>query len=195
MNNKSMKKMEPDNAGNGGGVRTSPMTTAELFQTVCGILDEKGMIPDILDYELPGHEPAEIKTCDYRIKNSLQYGGSEGIYLDLWIEYYEGGQKRCRSLGSFKTLEDDRKAMHVMANLLADFILEEHDYVKSHYDDFVWTGADVYAVNEKGEKSKWSYTCMDMDSALRKKDELLEEYRHIAVRDNATRKITEYKIK
>ena len=171
------------------------MTTEELFQTICSILKEKGMLPDILDYELSEYEPAEIKTCDYILKNSLRYGGSEGIYLKLWIEYFEGSQKICRSLGTFNTLEDDREAMHAMADLLADFILEEHKYVKSHYDDFIWDGADVYAINEKGEKSKWSYTCMDMDSALQRKDELLKEYPHIIiiVRDNATRKITEYR--
>lgn len=194
MGNKDTKNMVSDDTTDSSkAVRTAPMTTAELFQTVYGILEEKGMLPDILDYGLPAHNPDAIKTYDYELKNSLQYGGSEGIYLDLWIEYHEDKQKRGSSLGTFKTLDEGREAMHAMAGLLADFIVEEHGYVNSHCDDFTWVGVNVYGVNETGERTRWCYTCGDMDSALQKKDELLKKYPCVAVKDNATRKQTEYR--
>lgn len=147
---------------------TRPMTTAELFQKVCGILKEKGMMPDILDYGLPTNSPEPIITYAFDIRSNLGYGGNEGIYLDLWIEFYEKNKKICKDLGTFKTLDTGRDAMHTMAGLLADFIVEEYDYVNGNLDDFTWTGADVHAFKD-GKKLEWGYTCGSMESALKKK--------------------------
>ncbi|MCD7815313.1 MAG: hypothetical protein LUH12_00995 [Bacteroides sp.] len=47
---------------------------------------------------------------------------------------------------------DGPEAMQTMARLLADFIVEERAYVNFHLDDFTWTGMDVYALKEDGEK-------------------------------------------
>lgn len=63
-----------------------PMTTAELFDKICNILKEKGLYPDILDYALAEYTPKPITNYEYSLRNNLDYGGSEGIYLDLWIE-------------------------------------------------------------------------------------------------------------
>lgn len=35
-----------------------------------------------------------ITTYEFEFKNNLNYGGNEGIYLDLWIEYFADGEKR-----------------------------------------------------------------------------------------------------
>ena len=78
--------------------------------------------------------------------------------------------------------------MHVMAELLADFIIEGRAYVNAHLDDFTWEGVDVIALDESGERYRCGYTCCDMETALQRKDELLKKYPQVAVRDNATRK-------
>ncbi len=171
---------------------TKPMTTEELFDKICGILKEKGTLPDILDYGLATSNPVPIRTYQFDLKNNLAYGGSEGIYLDLWIEYLEEDERCHRELGTFKTLKEDREAMHTMAALLADFILEENAYVNANLDAFTWEGADVYPIDEKGEKIEWGYSCSSMERALKKKDELLEKYPQVVVRDNATRKEKRY---
>jgi len=106
-----------------------PMTTAEFFDTISGILQENGKLPDILDYGLAPRNPIQLKTCEFNLKSNLDYGGSERIYLDLWIEYFEGDERSMHDLGTFKTLADDAKEMHTRAHLLADFILEATDYV------------------------------------------------------------------
>lgn len=165
-----------------------PMTTEEFFNTISYILEEQGKLPDILDYGLATHKSIPLKTCEFNLKNNLDYGGSEGIYLDLWIEYFEGDERSMHDLGTFKTLEDDGNAMHTMANLLADFILETYSYVSRNRDDFTWTGADVYIFGEDGKKLDWGYSCGCMENALKRKDELLKKYPQVAVRDNATRK-------
>ena len=128
-----------------------PITTEEFFDTISYILKDQGKFPDILDYGLATHNAIPLKTCEFNLKNNLDYGGSEGIYLDLWIEYYEGDERSMHDLGTFKTLEDDDNAMYTMAHLLVDFILEVYSYVSKNRDDFNWTGVDVHMLDEKGK--------------------------------------------
>lgn len=171
-----------------------PMTTAELFEKICGILKEKGLYPGILDYALAARTPKPITTYEYSFRNNLDYGGSEGIYLDLWIETEtdtDKGTKRDK-MGTFKTLEYSRDAMHIMAKLLADFIVEESAYVNAHLDDFCWEGVKVSAFGGDGKELGWHYTCKDMENALKKKDELLQKYPRVLIRDNATREEKSY---
>ena len=168
--------------------RKRPMTTEELFNMVNGILKEKGKLPDILDYGLATYNPVPITNYEYGLRNKLDYGGNEGIYLDLWIEYVADGKKCANSLGTFKTLCTDDEAMHIMAALLADFIIEEYAYVNANLDNFTWEGVNVHVIEESGEKSKWGYSCGTMEAALERKDRLLMKYNKVIVRDNTTRK-------
>jgi len=168
--------------------RKRPMTTEELFNRINGILKEKGKLPDILDYGLATHNPVPITNYEYGFRNKLDYGGNEGIYLDLWIEYTADGKKCVNGLGTFKTLRTDDEAMYIMAVLLADFVIEEYAYVNANLDDFTWEGVDVHVIEETGEKSKWGYFCGTMKAALKRKDELLMKYNKVIVRDNVTRK-------
>lgn len=66
-----------------------PMTTEELFDRIKKILKEKGKLPEILDYGLGTYRPVPIRTYEFDLKNNLAYGGNEGIYLNLWIEYLD----------------------------------------------------------------------------------------------------------
>ena len=165
-----------------------PMTTAELFEKVCGILKEKGNLPDILDYGLASNSAILITNYEFDLKSNLAYGGSEGIYLDLWIEYCVNGESRANGIGTFKTLREDREAMRIMAALLADFIIEEYAYVNANLDDFMWEGADVYPLDDNGKRVGLGYSCRSMEAALKKKEELLRKYPKVIIRDNATRK-------
>lgn len=168
------------------------MTTKEFFIKIDGILKENNSLPDILDYGLETRKIIPMTTYEYSIRNNLDYGGSEGIYLDLWIEFMQDGEMRKCELGTYKTLCDDKEAMHIMAGLLADFIVTEHTYVNNNLDDFTWEGADVYCYDENGNKYNWGYTCATMERAIIKKDELIKKYPRVDVRDNATRKTTTY---
>lgn len=172
-----------------------PITTTEYFHLICAILRENGQMPDdILDYAVAAYVPVPITTWQFDIRNNLDYGGSEGIYLDLSIEAYENEQRqKSWRLGTFKTLRDSPEAMRTMAQLLADFIVEDRAYVNSHLDDFTWTGLDVYAVSESGKRVGWGYSCDNLETAMKRKDELLRKYdKVIVVRDNATRKEKSY---
>lgn len=100
--------------------------------------------------------------------------GSERIYLDLWIEYFEDDKKRTSSISTFKTLQENEEAMHTMADLRADFILEERAYVNANLDDFTWEGVDVYPLDESGNRLKWGDSCSSMEAALKRKNELIK---------------------
>lgn len=169
-----------------------PMTTAELFNKICSILKEKNKLSDILDYGLATHNSIPLKTCEFNLKSNLDYGGSEGIYLDLWIEYFEDDGRSLHDLGTFKTLEDDGNAMYTMAYLLADFILEASSYVSKNRDDFNWTGIDIHMLDENGKMVNWGYCCDSMEEALTRKDELMEKYPKVIIRDNTTRMETHF---
>lgn len=170
------------------------MTTEEHFNKICGILKEKEKIPDILEYSLATHEPVLITNYWFDLKSNLMYGYNEGIYLYLWIEYYEGRQKQQQALGVFKTLSTNDEAMYIMATLLANFIIEENTYVNANLDDYIWEGADVHPIDQSGHQCNFGYSCTSMEVALKRKDELLKEYPKVVVRDNATRKEKIYEL-
>lgn len=165
-----------------------PMTTEELFNKICNILKEKGRLPDILEYESATRNSVPVTTYEYELGSKLAYGGNEGIYLDLWIEYSSIREKPRQKLGEFKTLHESNDAMRTMAGLLADFIIEESAYVNAHLDDFTWEGVDIYAFDKDGKQCGLGFTYSTMEDALTKKDRLLEKYPKVVVRDNATRK-------
>lgn len=165
-----------------------PMTTAELFDRICEILKEKGRMPEILNYSLGAYHPEKITNYMFELRSNLDYGGSEGIYLDLWLDCFEDGEYRKKELGTFKTLRDDYEAMKLMGLLLVVFIVEEHAYVNANLDDFTWEGADVFAYDENGKRLGWGYSCCSMEAAVRRKDELLKRCPRVVIRDNATRK-------
>lgn len=165
-----------------------PMTTEELFNRIKAALKEKNELPDILDYGIATNHPVPIRTYEFDLKTNLTYGANEGIYLGLRIEYFAENEWCVRDLGTFKTLRQDDEAMHIMAGLLADFIIEESVYVNAHLDDFTWEGADVHPYDGAGKRLSWGYSCSSMEVALKRKDELLKKYPRVAVRDNVTRR-------
>lgn len=165
---------------------TKPMDTAEFFTKICSILDGKGIMPGILDYAIPVHNPVLITTSGFSFKNNLDYGSNEGIYLDIWITFDKGGGNVQKGLGTFKTLLEDSAAMETMGKLLAGFIVEGYQYINNNPDSFNWEGIDVYAFDSNGNKAGFSYSCRDMDSAVYRKDRFLKKYPRVAIRDNAT---------
>lgn len=120
-----------------GGKMKKLMTTEEYFHKICNILEEKNLMPDILDYALAASNPVSFTIYESDLKSKLNYGNGEGIYLDLWIEYFADGKKCISGVGTFKTLREDREAMYIMAKLLADFIIEERAYMDTNLDDCI----------------------------------------------------------
>ena len=81
-----------------------------------------------------------------------------------------------------------------MGKLLADFIIETRAYVNANLDDFAWEGADIRIFDENDKQLNMGYSCGSMERALKKKDEFLQKYPRVVIRDNATREETSYSI-
>ena len=76
------KKMKPLNE-----LRKKPYTSDELFDNIVRILRENHDLPCILDYStaVSRSNNHEIRTDEFDIICDLGFGGSEGIYLTVFI--------------------------------------------------------------------------------------------------------------
>ena len=155
--------------------RKKPMTTGDLFVFILNQLKDQHKVPAILDYYLPAdcnvYGVVPVISCDFDILFNLNYGSSEGIYLDVYAQgdVTEEGEDKKYYIGTCKTLHEDDSAMHTMAVLGADFICEGRRYVRDHYDDFCFTGFKVTCFKrdeEDGElKQKFaSATCYTQEA-------------------------------
>lgn len=169
-------------------MRKKPYHSEELFEVLCTKLKEKGQMPENLEYSLPCREKYLVDTYEVVIHNNLDFGGNEGIYLNLRL-YLRGEEKQ---FGTFKTLGETREDMIEMATLLANFITEFRDFVGDNMDDFSWDGYEVNALKEDGSKESWGWECATLEKALERKDQLLEKHGRVVIRDNRTRKETLY---
>lgn len=114
-------------------------TTATLFANVINKMkDENTLRDDLLDYYLPTRTITPIKFYAFAIVGDLTYGGSEGIYLSMYVDGVidrNKGKERIH-IGTFKTLRADRDALKEMAVLMADFIYNGTKFIDDNLDDF-----------------------------------------------------------
>lgn len=172
--------------------RKRPYTNKELFNIIVNKIKEEGLLPDILDYYKPDSREQLIKTYEWEVSADLNFGGNEGIYLDLYIEGNLGEDLNEIWLGTFKTLRDDLAALKEMAILQAHFIWYCRKFVDDNIDDFEWTGYRVQFF--KGEKKTMDYSTQHINSANNLiKRNCKYDWDYVILINNATQK--EKKIK
>lgn len=137
-----------------------PLTTSDLFNIIVKRLDKKGKLPDILDYHI-GDGDKLIKTSDWHLYGKVSFGGSEGIYLDIYLEGYLDSpcDKKAEYLdihiGCFKTLYADYDSFVAMSILNADFIFEEIEFYNRNRRMFEWVGFNVDCYSNGELKHSW----------------------------------------
>lgn len=173
-------------------MREKPYTPGELFDAVCSRIQ----LPAFLDYGNAASGDFHITNSNFSIHSSLDYGGSEGIYLDLWLHIVTNGEIKDVPLGTFKTLDENAVAMRTMGLLLADFIVGCQKLWNDCYDDFEWTGWLVKAYDSENtcRRSLYVHSEADLKQLLKK---LLLDSGHakVIVRNNENRKEEEYTYK
>ena len=119
-------------------MKKKPYTNQTLFTTITDTLKKNNLLPDHLDYHLSAYQAYEVKSYEFDIVGDLTFGGSEGVYLTLFLQgYFIKGEKFKKiELGTFKTLEENRNAFYDMAKLMADFIWVGTEFVNENIDDF-----------------------------------------------------------
>ncbi len=167
-------------------------TTATLFQEIKKQLAAEGKLPDILDYAIPPHEHQEILRDEFECIGKVSFGGSEGIYLDMYLDGLTGQDEDRAQVhfGTLKTLRDDYEAYKTMCVLMADIVFATHAFVREHNDCFCWTGFDVAFYKAWSVHSR--LTCTTMEAAEKIAVERLRketpDYNRAVIIENATGK-------
>ncbi len=171
--------------------RVSKPTNQGLFDTIVEVLKEQGKLPDILDYHLHEHNLKEISDYKFNCSYKLDFGGSEGIYLDCYIEGISGEDDKYSRvpLGTFKTLSNSEDAMVSMGALAGHFTYALSKYVNQNLDSFTWKGFDVNFYKDDGSYV-FGYSCSTKEKALKRAEENKEKYTKVILRDNSSREET-----
>ena len=176
-------------------MRKTPYTNKELFDAVNEFLKEKSLLPDILDYGLSSHTKEAVDSYAFSPAFKLDYGDSEGIYLDVAIVGSFNNTQKTISLGTYKTLSDGDDAMHTMAALEADFLIALHKLVNENLQDFTWSGYDLIPLDENGNRKANScgYEIQNPEKIMDYVNRMLSGGCYaVRVIDNATKKATDY---
>ena len=134
-------------------------TTKDLFMAVLELVKKNGHYEKaeaIMDYILPNQkednirEDIELTNYRFNFNAAVQFGGSEGIYIDCFLdgEYTETELKQYnvgkgivetehkRHIGTFKTLKKDINSMKIMGELCGVLIFYADRYVNKNLDRY-----------------------------------------------------------
>lgn len=172
-------------------------TTDELFRLIVKKLKEKQLYPDILDYDLADERHSEaVRTMEWEVYGIVHFGGSEGIYIGMYLDgNLGGGKKGCFHIGTFKTLGTSHEDWMAMSDLNGEFCYELCDFVNNNMDDFDWEGYKVRFYNQDGTGEYWYQQCETFERAQERIKETFtyredKNYHHAIIFDNWTGKET-----
>lgn len=169
--------------------------TDQLFNMVNEKLMEDGLLPDILDYSLSSRYSFPVKNVEWDCVGRVNFGGSEGIYLDLYLEGNTGSEevidgddvKESRILiGTYKTLLTDRDAYRAMCILQAEFVYTLKDFVRDHWDDFNRTGHSIHFYRDGEKRMAYYATTMERAKSLASVGFAQYGYDYAIIIDNET---------
>ena len=121
-------------------LRSKPFTLEEFFYAIAAEAElEK---EEILEYYLGDQDKFQITDSSFDIVSCLGYGGSEGIYIDIYLEGYLDGdnvfqRKHC---GTVKTLDETDAAMERMGAIGGKIVARGSGFRQKHAMDFCFTG-------------------------------------------------------
>jgi hypothetical protein len=119
--------------------RLRPHTNETLMREVFKIMES---MPDfekakgILDYMIPeSFKVEELTDCDFDVIAIPNFGGSEGIYVDCYIEgvYKDKGENGRLKAATLKTLGTSLEDMKTMGELCGIIEYVSRDYVNKNY--------------------------------------------------------------
>lgn len=132
-------------------------TNADLFYIILNQLKEKGLLPSILDYSLGSTDITKVKDIEWDAIGRITFGGSEGIYLSIYMEGVVSEAYDKVLLGTFKTLETSKEAYKAMSDLNVEFIFALRDFVDENPESFCWRGYNIkFFTNGKSHGAIWA---------------------------------------
>ena len=126
-------------------IRKDPYTLGSFFDAV----EEEvkiGSEPGI-DYALGSRDDFQLTTDDFEDVASVGYGGSEGIYTDIFIQGYFDGNREQKPIGTIKTLNEDPEWMEKMGALGGRFVAAATDFIRKNSFNFIFKGYYIKRAN------------------------------------------------
>lgn len=120
-------------------------TNRDLMEAIHSLAEKSGCYErakGIMDYYLPVNtcceDIQEITNYEFDFRASVKFGGSEGIYLDCYIEgeIDDSGEEKRLRCGTYKTLRDDLEAMQIMGELAGSLTYYNSQYVNGNIDRY-----------------------------------------------------------
>ncbi len=126
-------------------LRKKPYSVGEFFMEIakCAGLSKEKMI----DYYLGAREDIPITQTEFDIISTLSYGGSEGIYVDIYcrgkINDFSD-YKELTHIGTIKTLHEDDEAMTEMGAISGRIVAVGTSFLRKNSLNF--TFEDSYCI-------------------------------------------------
>lgn len=116
---------------------------SDLFRAILERARADGSLTEIetiLDYYLPNdgeslssERDAPLSNYEFNFVPVISFGGSEGIYVDLYLDGdFDGSGFKQTKIGVFKTLRTDLDACRLMGQLCGVLMYHESDYVNKN---------------------------------------------------------------
>lgn len=137
-------------------------TNTVLMNKVFELVKENGCYEKagaIMDYFLAeDYKVQELSDYEFDFLVKLNFGGSEGIYLDCYIEgcFRENNAERKTerlSCGTFKTLDESLDAMKIMGELAGSLIYFASQYVNKELDRYTPTAQREAEEKRRAERA------------------------------------------
>ncbi len=119
-------------------------STGDLFLDIYRLAEQSGELEKlkfIEDYHQGKREwdRLEISDDDFTVNFSVQMGGSEGIYIDAYIDgrFDASGEHKSASIGTIKTLQDDLVAMKIMGEACGILTFYATKYLNQGYSRYM----------------------------------------------------------
>jgi hypothetical protein len=132
---------------------TNETLMREVFTIMEGMPDFE-RAKEILDYMNPeSYHVEKLTDCDFDVMAIPNFGGSEGIYVDCYIEgvYNETGKNGRLKAATLKTLETSLEGMKTMGELCGIIEYVSRDYVNKNYRLFQ---PNIEAENERSAETE-----------------------------------------
>ena len=145
------------------------LNTAKMFEDILAEME----LPEWLEYT-SFSEGVDLYDADFRIYANTDFGGSEGIYVDFFIEgeYMQDADTHSERIGCMKTLLEDEEAFRNISALMTEMLLAAMRWQQSHYDSLSRKGfrctknkssAIVYSKKQAEEYFSKGYAVVDLE--------------------------------
>ena len=104
----------PPTDGTGRRSYAGQRTAREVFDDLEAHLEAIGYLPDEYFLFERQWDDGRLFPEDGWLSCQVDYGGSEGIYLDIALEYYEDGGHKSEHFATGKTLDESGSSMDRM---------------------------------------------------------------------------------